>query len=327
MRRRDFITLVGGAAAAWPPSAKAQQRAVPVVGVLYGGTVDQFGEFAEAFRRGLSEAGYSESRNIAFEYRWAEGHVERLQALADDLVDRRVAVIFAAGGSAPTVAAKKATSTIPIVFSSGGDPVNLGLISSLRHPGGNLTGVSFLANALAAKRLEILHEAVPQAKAIGLLVNSGNPSAQAEVQDVQSSASKIGIRLVIANVSKQEDIVGAFANLRQQHVGAVMTTADVFLDGQRKGIIALAAQDALPAISHLRHYATDGGLMSYGTSLLDAQRLAGNYVGRILKGESRAELPVQQSVKVELVLNLKTAKALGLALPLPLLGRADEVIE
>jgi ABC-type uncharacterized transport system substrate-binding protein len=264
---------------------------------------------------------------VAIELRSANNHVERLPALVADLVERRVAVIMATIGSSSAVAAKSATATIPIVFANGGDPVKLGLVSSLNHPGGNVTGISFLLNALTAKRLELLHETVPGAGVVGFLVNPTNPSFQSELNDVQTAARAMGLELVVLNASNDRELIAAFAAMTQQRIGAFFNAADVFLDSKHEEIVALAAQYAVPAIYHLRHFATAGGLMSYGTSTEEAQRLAGVYTGRILKGEKPGDLPVQQSTKVELVINLKTAKTLGLTVPLPLLGRADEVIE
>jgi putative ABC transport system substrate-binding protein len=327
MRRREFITLLGGAVAMGPLAARAQQRAMPVVGVLSGGSPDQFAQFADAFHKGLLQTGFEENQNVAIEYRWAEGHFDRLPTLAADLVNRHVSVIFATGGIAPAMAAKKATATVPIVLSSGGDPVKLGLVASLNHPGGNLTGVSFLVNALGAKRLELLHEVVPAAKTIGFLVNPENPSAQAEAQDVQTAARTLELQMVAASASNDQTIVAAFVEFVRQRVGAFIIAADAFLDGRSELIIALAAQYAIPGVYYLRHFSAAGGLMSYGTSLDDAQRLAATYIGRILKGEKPSDLPVQQAVKVELVLNLKTAKSLGLSFPPTVLARADEALE
>jgi putative ABC transport system substrate-binding protein len=327
LRRREFITLIGGAVAMGPLAARAQQRAMPVVGVLSGGSPNQFAQFADAFHKGLLQTGFEENQNVAIEYRWAEGHFDRLPTLAADLVNRHVSVIFATGGIAPAMAAKKATATVPIVLSSGGDPVKLGLVASLNHPGGNLTGVSFLVNALGAKRLELLHEVVPAAKTIGFLVNPENPSAQAEAQDVQTAARTMELQLFAANASNNQTIVAAFAEFVRQRIGAFMIAADAFLDGRSELIIALAAQYAIPGVYYLRHFPAAGGLMSYGTSLDDAQRLAATYIGRILKGEKPSDLPVQQAVKVELVLNLITAKSLGLSFPPTVLARADEALE
>jgi putative ABC transport system substrate-binding protein len=325
--RRQFLSALSGAAATWPLAARAQQSTMPVIGYLGGASLDGYETDTAAFRRGLSEMGYFEGRNVEIEFRSADNHVERLPALAAELVQRGVVVIAAVQGSAPAVAAKRATTTIPIVFASGGDPVKLGLVSSLSHPGGNLTGVSFLLNALGAKRLDLLHELVPAAKVIGFLVNPTNPSSQSELKDVQAAAETLGVELTVLKASNEREIDAAFDGFGEHRIGAFMNAADIFLDRQREQIVVLAARSTVPAVYHLRHFATIGGLMSYGTSVEDAHRLAGTYVGRILKGEKPADLPVQQAVKVELVINLKTAKALGITIPLPLLGRADEVIE
>jgi putative ABC transport system substrate-binding protein len=325
MNRRTFITLLGGAAAAPPLAARAQQPAMPTIGSLVVAG-DREASLA-AFLHGLKQAGYVEGHNVAIETRTADNHVERLPALAADLVNHRVALIFATHGAASALAAKAATSTIPIVFANGGDPVKLGLVSSLNRPGGNVTGISFLLNALGAKRLELLHELVPAAKVIGFLANPANASAQSELQDVQAAARTLGLRLSVVNASSEREIDAAFSSFREQRIDAFINESDILFDTRREQIVALAAQYPVPAIYHLRRFVTAGGLMSYGTSIEDAQRLAGAYAGRILKGEKPSDLPVQQSVKVDLVINLKTAKALGLTFPLTLLGRADEVIE
>jgi putative tryptophan/tyrosine transport system substrate-binding protein len=325
--RREVIALLG-AAAAWPLSAHAEQQpAIPVIGYLGGTGIDEFEENVIQFRKGLGELGYIENHNVVIEFRLANNHLDRLPALAAELVNQQVAAIVATLGSSSAVAAKAATTSIPIVFANGGDPVKLGLVSSLNHPGGNITGISFLLNALTAKRLELLHEMVPAIESVGFLVNPNNPSSQAETNDVRMAAHALGLELTVLKASNEIELFAAFDTLKQQHLGAFFNAADVFLDSQREEIVALAARYMVPAIYHLRHFATAGGLMSYGTSSDEAQRLAGVYAGRILKGEKPGDLPVQQSTKVELVINLKTAKALGITVPLTLLGRADEIIE
>jgi putative ABC transport system substrate-binding protein len=328
--RRQLIAALGGAAAAAPMlvrRAAEAQPAMPVVGILASRTRQESDPQLAYVREGLLATGFVEGRNVAFEYRPAENHLDRLPALAADLVRHPVAVILALQGSAPPIAAKTATSSIPIVFASGGDPVKLGLVSSLNRPGGNITGISFLLNALSAKRLELLHELVPAAKMIGLLGNPDNPSWKSESRDVESAARSMGVELVILTANNDSEIDAAFAVFAERHVDAFLNAADQFFDSRHERIVALATRYRLPAMYHLRDFTDAGGLMSYGTSVDDAHRLAGTYVGRILKGEKPGDLPVQQSVKVELVINMKTAKTLGLTFPLTLLGRADEVIE
>ena len=327
MNRRGFITLLGSAAAAWPLAARAQQRTTPMVGYLGGLSPNTYAPRLAAFHKGLGEAGYVEGRNVAIEYRWADGQYDRLPVLAADLVRRQVSVIAAMGGDATAHAAKAATPTIPIIFAVTADPVGTGLVASLNRPGGNLTGVNFLLNMIAAKLFEVLQEAVPKPGIIGFLVNPTGPEAAAAVSEVGTAAQALGHELFVANASSEREIDGAFATLTRQRVGALLVGNDVFFYSRREQIVALAARHAIPAVYNVREYAQAGGLMSYGTNVDDAQRLAGVYVGRILQGAKPADLPVQQAVKVELVLNLKTAKTLGLTFPLSLLGRADEVIE
>jgi putative ABC transport system substrate-binding protein len=280
-----------------------------------------------AFHKGLGETGYVEGRNVAFEYRWAEGQYDRLPALAAELARRQVAVIAALGGDAPAQAAKATTATIPIVFAVTADPVRTGLVASLNRPGGNLTGVNFLLNMIAPKLFEVLQDAVPKPGTIGLLVNPSGPEAESAVSEVRAAAQALAHELLVANASSEGEIDAAFAMLAQRRIGALLVGNDVFFYSRREQIVTLAARHAIPAIYNVREYPQAGGLMSYGTNVDDAQRLAGVYVGRILQGVKPAELPVQQAVKVELVLNMKTAKRLGITFPLSLLGRADEVIE
>ena len=326
MHRREVITLLGGAAAAWPLAARAQQPGMPVVGLLLGGTPDADAYRVDAIRRGLTETGYVEGQDVTLEYRWAENQYQRLPELAADLVRRQVAVIAGIGNAAAR-AAKEATSTIPIVFEIGTDPVSFGLVSSLARPGGNITGVTFLGGSLAPKQFEVLHETAPRTAIIGMLENPTNPSAEEVRREVQAAADTLRRRLIIGRAVVEGDIEGAVTNLVQQRIGALLVRSDVLFNARPKELVALADRHSLPAIYPLREFPIAGGLMSYGASLRDALRLAGVYIGRVLKGEKTAELPVMQSAKVELVVNLKTAKALGLAIPLPLLGRADEVIE
>jgi len=329
VRRREFLTLLGAAAAS-PIVARAQQQTMPVIGFLSGYPAESFTPeiqpYIAAFRRGLSEAGYTDGQNVAIEYRWAENQSSRLPVLAAELARRKVAVLVSTGGAASTLAAKAATSTIPIVFTTGGDPVKLGLVASLNRPGGNATGVTMLSNVLTATRLELVNEVVPSASAIGFLVDPNNPNAAAETSDAEVGARTIGKRVVLLRASTEHEIDIAFAALAKQRIEALVAAGEVFFESRRSQIVALAAQLAVPAVYN-REFASAGGLMGYGSNIADAYRQAGIYAGRILKGEKPADLPVQQTVKVELVLNLKTAKTLGITFPLSLLGRADEVIE
>jgi putative ABC transport system substrate-binding protein len=326
MRRREFLGVLGGTAIAWSPAARAQQPAMPVVGFL-GAPSPPYTKNVAAIHHGLKQEGYVESQNMASEYRWAEGQYDRLPALAAELVSRRVAVVVTLGGAAPALAAKAATSTIPIVFHLGGDPVRFGLVGSLNRPGGNVTGVSFLTVALAAKRLALLHELVPTASIVGLLINPNNPNAETVAKEVREAVRNLGLRLHIVNASSERDIDAAFARFVEQHVGAIFVDADAIFLVRRGQIGALAIRHALPSIYGGRDYVEAGGLMSYGSSITDAYRQAGTYAGRILKGETPANLPVMQSTKFEFVMNLNTAKALGLQIPDKLLALADEVIE
>jgi putative ABC transport system substrate-binding protein len=326
MRRREFITLLGSAAA-WPLAARGQQTAMPVIGLLGSASPDLWTDRLRAFRRGLSETGYVEGRNVAIEYRWAEGQNDRLPALAADLVRQKVAVISVLGGTVGALAAKAATTTIPIVLFSAGDPVMMGLVASLNRPGGNITGVSDLSAQLGPKRLELLHELVPTATTIALLVNPSNPLAETQSKDLQAAARALGLQLHILHAGTEHEFDTVFATVAQLRAGALVIGVDGFFTNRMEQLAALTVRHAVPTIYINREFAAAGGLISYGGSRADAYRLVGIYTGRILKGEKPADLPVQQATKVELFINFKTAKALGLTVPLSLLGRADEVIE
>src|SRR5215510_712429 len=325
MRRREFIRLLGSAATAWPFGAHAQ-LATPVIGFLSGLSPGPFAQRLAAFRQGLNETGIIEGRNVAIEYRWAEGQYDRLPALAADLVGRRVVVIVA-WTDAAALAAKATATTIPIVFLTGSDPVRFGLVSSLNRPGENITGVSWFGVDLVPKQLSLLHELVPNAAIIALLVDENVPEAVSQVSEVQAAARKLGLQLVVLNVRTASDIDMAFANLMRERASALVVGAGGFFTSQRGQIIALAARHAIPAIYGFREYSLDGGLVSYGNDIPDAFRRAGIYAGRIVKGEKSADLPVVRSTKFELIVNLKAAKALGLNVPLGLQQRADELLE
>jgi putative ABC transport system substrate-binding protein len=326
MKRRDFLTLLGGAAAAWPLTAGAQQPAMPVVGFLGLGAPANTASRVRAFHQGLSETGYVDGRNVAIEFRWAEDQQDRLPLLAADLARRPVAVIAASGISA-AAAAKAATTTIPIVFNMGQDPVERGFVASLNRPGGNLTGVSNLNVELGPKRLELMRELLPTAIIITLLVDPTGPNAVTLMRDLQTAARALGLQLHVLHASSERDFDAVFATLLQLRAGALVIGNDGLFINRPERLGALTRRHEVPTIFQFREFAAAGGLMSYGDSLTEQNRMAGVYVGRILKGEKPADLPVQQSTKIELIINLKTAKALGLTVPLSLLGRADEVIE
>jgi putative tryptophan/tyrosine transport system substrate-binding protein len=325
MRRRAFIGLLSGAAA-WPVVARAEQPK-PVIGFLTGLGQNDRPNLANAFRRGLGEAGYVESRNVAIEYRFAENQPDKLPVLAADLVSRKVAVIAAMGGGNSTLAAKASTTTIPVVFVTGGDPVQEGFVASLNRPGSNVTGINWFGSQLAAKELELLHECVPSAAVIAMLTNPKLPESARTQNDAEDAARMLGRQLLILHASTPSEIHTAFVTLRQRRADAVLVGSDPFFSGRRQQIVALTTRDAIPDMYSNREFVEEGGLMSYGNDIADAYRRAGLHVGRILKGENPADLPVDQATKFEFVINLKTAKALGLEVPATMLARADEVIE
>ena len=327
MLRRTFIGGLG-VAAAWPRAARAQRRAAPVIGFLSGWSPGDAPDYLAYFHRGLAETGYIEGRNVTIEYRWAEGHFDRLPALVADLVRRQVTVIVIPNTTASVVAAKAATQTIPIVFSIGSDPVEIGLVASLNRPGGNLTGLTALQTAVVAKRVQLLHELMPTAKPIAFLVNPSNQAlAEADTREAQEAARILGVNLLVLKAASPSEIDAAFATLVSERAGALLTNSESLFMIQRDQLAALTARHAVPAIYAYRENAVAGGLMSYGANFLNATRECGLYTGRILNGEKPADLPVQQATRIELVINMKTAKALGLTFPLTFLGRADEVIE
>ena len=326
MKRREFITLLGGATVTWPNVVRAQQAALPVIGFLHGGAPGPFAPNLLAFQQGLSEAGYVEGKNLAVEYRWANGQFDQLPALASDLVRQQVTVIAVVTPIA-ALAAKKATTSIPIVFALGSDPVKDGLVASLNRPGGNITGATFFTNLLSAKRLDLLHRVVPNANVIAVLLNPKNANVELEKQETQEAARPLGLQLVLLQASSEREIDDAVASLIKQRAAALIVSGDVFFFDQREQIAELAARHDIPTSCPFRNQSVAGCLMSYGASLSDTLRQAGNYVGRVLKGEKPADLPVQQPTKFELVVNLKTAKALGVTIPPDVLATADEVIE
>jgi putative ABC transport system substrate-binding protein len=326
MRRRDFITLLGGMVA-WPLAARAQQPAVPVVGFLGAPSPAPYARYVAAVHQGLREAGYVENQNVRFDYRWAEGHYDRLPALAKELADRHVAVIVPIGGAPAIVAAKAATSVIPIVAAAGFDLAAAGLVGSLNRPGGNVTGVALMAVELEAKRLELLRELVPNAALIAVLINPSNPQAETQSREVQKAARAIGQEVLVLRASTEQEVETAFATLARERASGLLVGGDTFFTSQPSLFVVLTARHAIPAIYPWRSHVDGGGLMSYGSSLLDAYRQTGVYTSRILKGEKPNDLPVLQPTKFELVINLKTARAIGITVPPSLLATADEVIE
>ena len=327
IRRRDFIATLGSAVAARPSTARAQQPATPVIGFLGSRSPEDSAALVAGFHAGLGETGFVENRNVTIEFRWAEGHYDRLPGLSADLVSRQVAVIAAPGGIAAGLAAKAATAKIPIIFLTGADPVQFGLVGSLSRPDGNVTGVAILTNTLAPKQLELLHEVVPTSRVVAFLVNPKNPITESDTRDVRSAANTTRQQILVLNASNDGDLDNAFTALVQQRAEALLVQSDPFFNSRPDKIVALAARYAIPAMYQWRDFPVAGGLMSYGTILADAYRQVGIYAGKILKGAKPSDLPVQQSVRVQLIINPKTAKALGLTFPVTLLGRADEVIE
>ena len=328
MRRREFITLIGGTATVWPLTARAQTPAKPTIGYLSSRSSSNSADIIAAFRKGLSETGFIEGQNVTIEFRFAEGNFDRLPALTSDLVALNVNVVVATGGTVSVVKAKQVVPrTTPIVFAMGGDPVKLGVVASLNRPGENITGVAFLVNGLAGKQMELLHSLMPTADVISFLVNPKDPNAETDSNDAQAAAKLLGVEVVVGTASNEGEIEESVANLAKQHVGALFVDAEPFLLDHRNKIIAQAARAGMPIVSQFRLFADGGGLASYGTSLTDANRLLGVYTGRVLKGDRPADLPVVQSTKFDLVINLKTAKSLGVTVAPALIATADEVIE
>ena len=327
IRRRDFITLLGGAAVAWPLAARAQQPAIPVVGFLHQGLPDANTKFVAGFRKGLSETGYVEGRNVTIEYRWAQGEIDRLPELAAELIRRGVTVIATPGSALAALAAKSATATIPVVFMTGQDPVQIGLVTSLNRPGGNVTGVGGMNVELGAKQLGLLNELRPGAVPVAVFINPGSPQNERVMTELQSAATAIGRQLEIVTVRTNRDINTAFTDAVQKRAGALLITGDQLFTGRIVQLATLAARHSMPAIYTIREFAEAGGLMSYGSNFADLYRQTGNYTGRVLKGEKPADLPIMQATKFEFLINLQTAEALGLEIPPTLLARADEVIE
>lgn len=325
--RREIVVALGAAAALCSFTARAQQSAVPLIGFVHSASPTYFGPFGNAFHAGLKEMGYVEDQNVEIEYRWAEGDYKRLPGLVADLLARKADVLFAAGGTDPAKAAEAATTTTPIVFVSAADPVRNGLVASLNRPGGNVTGVSLLASALDGKKLDLLHTLVPQASVVATLVNPDYPDAKAQASDFQSAATQLGIRPILLSAATDANFEAVFATLKEQHIDAIVLGNDPFFGAKRNQLIALAARFAVPMMSWQREFAVAGGLISYGPDFADGYRQAGVYVGRILKGDKAADLPIVQPTKFDLVINLKTAKALGVTVPPTLLATADEVIE
>ena len=327
MKRREFITLLGGAAAAWPLAARAQQGALPVVGFLGAPSAAPYARYVAAIHQGLKEVGYIEHQNVAMEYRWADSQYDRLPALAADLVSRRVAVIVPIGGSPAVLAAKAATWTIPIVFNLGADPIELGLVTNLSRPGGNITGIAMMALEIETKQLQLLHELAPTSTSIAILLNPSSGQAQPQEREAQEAARVLGLQVLVLKASTEREIEQAFAALVRERAGALLVGADTFFVSQATLFVVLTARHSIPTIYPFRPYVDAGGLMSYGASLLDSYRQTGVYAGRVLKGEKPADLPIVQPTNFELVINLKTARAVGIAIPPTLLARADEVIE
>lgn len=327
MRRRDFIILVGGAAASWPLAVLAQQPAVPVVAMLNGQSAEGYSHLAEAVRLGLKDEGFVDGQNVTIEYHWAAGRDEQLPAMAVDLVDRHVAVLLTGGSTWATISAKAATATIPIVFTTASDPIKLGYVTSLNRPGGNVTGVSFLASQLVVKRLELASQLVSKEVVIGFVGRPREPRYAADRKVIESAAAAVGRKILFLDIADERELESAFAIANREHVGILIPLNDPFFNSHRSALVALAASHSLPTIYESREPVADGGLMSYGTSIRGAYRQVGVYAGRILKGEKASDLPVVQSTRFELVINLKTAKTLGLSIPRDLLVAADEVIE